>query len=302
MLTKQEAIAKYGEKNVWECNNGDWAYRDDEKWMHLMREINEQWVELTEGIKTKCIGSWPGGDWSYYDEDDWEHLMRQIDGKWVELTKGIKTRDVGSWQNGDWSCENEKDEWHNVKTFDNPKIIIAGSEVEIKPQDMAFEIGATATELILFNSYQDQQSFTRFVFEKLSIDYSFLEKKINAIKELQTKENLTDAEIAVSGTPLLAFSAILNAIKFSPLLLHVLLRICTQYMTEYASLLTSIKIFDKKISNLPTMDLETKRAFFQELQIVRQKNNESMLVEADKNIICQKITVIEKRVSVLIQL
>jgi hypothetical protein len=261
-ITKQEAIEKYGKNKVWSYGNGDW---------------------------------------SYYDEDDWVHLMRKINGKWIELTKGIKTRDVGSWQNGDWSCENEKDEWHNVK-FDNPKIIIAGSEVENKPQDMAFEIGATATELILFNSYQDQQSFTRFVFEKLSIDYSFLEKKINAIKELQTKENLTDAEIAVSGTPLLAFSAILNAIKFSPLLLHVLLRICTQYMTEYASLLTSIKIFDKKISNLPTMDLETKRAFFQELQIVRQKNNESMLVEADKNIICQKITVIEKRVSVLIQL
>jgi hypothetical protein len=85
-----------------------------------MLEIDGKWIELTEGIKTKCIRLYENGDWSYYDEDDWEHLMRQIEGKRIELTEGIKAKYVDSCENGDWIYRDEKGNWHDMK-FDLSK-------------------------------------------------------------------------------------------------------------------------------------------------------------------------------------
>jgi hypothetical protein len=76
MLTKQEAIEKYGRNKVRSFKNGDWAYSDDENWEHLMRKINGKWIELTEGIKTWEVYSYENGDWEYKDENGWWHDVK----------------------------------------------------------------------------------------------------------------------------------------------------------------------------------------------------------------------------------
>jgi hypothetical protein len=116
MLTKQEAIKKYGWEEIWSFNNGDWSYYDEDDYDHLMRQIDGKWIELTEGIKTWEVHSHDNGDWSYEDEDGWEHLMRFIGGKWVELTEGMKVTDVWpAYGNDDWRYKDEKGEWRDVK-------------------------------------------------------------------------------------------------------------------------------------------------------------------------------------------
>jgi hypothetical protein len=86
-----------------------------------MREVNGEWVELTEGKKCRCVFSYPHGDWMWKDEDKHWHFMRKINGEWIELTEGKKCRCVWSYPNGDWDWRDEYGGWHEVKAKFVPK-------------------------------------------------------------------------------------------------------------------------------------------------------------------------------------
>ena len=50
-------------------NNNIWHYQDKNKYCHLFKLINNQWIELTKNIKT--IGCWyfENEYWGYQDEN-----------------------------------------------------------------------------------------------------------------------------------------------------------------------------------------------------------------------------------------
>jgi hypothetical protein len=77
LITKEEAIAKYGKNKVCSFENGDWSYYDADGWAHLMRKINGKWVELTKGIKAKWIWFYKNGDWEYEDEEGKCHVGKK---------------------------------------------------------------------------------------------------------------------------------------------------------------------------------------------------------------------------------
>jgi hypothetical protein len=122
-MTLKEAIAKYGEDNVWKYSHGDWKWKDEDNYWHLMRFVDGQWIELTKELKATGVYSYPNGGWAWKDEDNYWHLMRFVDGQWIELTKELKATGVYSYPNGGWAWKDEDGEWHERKSasFRNQK-------------------------------------------------------------------------------------------------------------------------------------------------------------------------------------
>jgi hypothetical protein len=119
-ITKEEAIAKYGEANVFTYHNGDWAWIDEDKYYHLMRLIDVQWIELTKGLK--AIGGnnyYPNGDWMWVDENKYWHLMRLINQQWIDLTKNCKAIWADSYDNGDWKWQDENSYYHLMRMIND---------------------------------------------------------------------------------------------------------------------------------------------------------------------------------------
>ena len=103
-------------------SNGDWLYIDKNKYCHLYRDINDQWIELTKDVKALFVVSLPNTDWIYKDKEGYEHLFREINGKQIELTRNVKTKCTYSHINGSWNYQDKNGDWH---LFDkNNKLII----------------------------------------------------------------------------------------------------------------------------------------------------------------------------------
>jgi hypothetical protein len=121
----------YGE-NVWSYDNGDWARKDENKYCHLMRLVNGQWIELTENIKATWVGLYPNGDWVWEDKDGYYHLMRIVNDKWIELTKDMKVvyieeinngvyqiinTEIWILQNSEWKYKDKQDFFNYAQTL-----------------------------------------------------------------------------------------------------------------------------------------------------------------------------------------
>ena len=107
--------------NFYKYNNGDWEYRDENKYYHLFRLINREWIELTENVKAIYVLSFNNGDWGYADEYGCYHLFRKIGDEYIELTKNVRALDVDSYDNGDWEYRDENCNWRKFNK--NNKLI-----------------------------------------------------------------------------------------------------------------------------------------------------------------------------------
>jgi hypothetical protein len=138
LITKEEAIERYGELNVWEFENGDWGYYDEDDYEHLMRKIDEKWVELTEGIKAREVWSCKNGDWRYADENGKRHRVKFDLSKYKTEQKDIPSGNlitkeeaiakygedsVWSWPGGDWGYY-DADGWvHLMRKIDGLNVL-----------------------------------------------------------------------------------------------------------------------------------------------------------------------------------
>ena len=101
--------------------NGDWKYEDKNRYLHLYRLINNEWIELTKNVEAVHTFSFNNEDWKYEDKEGFEHLFREINGEYVELTKEVDAICSNSCDNGDWDY---LDFNHNLYVFNKNNELI----------------------------------------------------------------------------------------------------------------------------------------------------------------------------------
>jgi hypothetical protein len=169
-------------------------------------------------------------------------------------------------------------------------------------------------ELPIFFTDGNQRDFIKFIFEKMHIGINHIEKNINNLKKLLDKKDITAGEVAPIGTPLLIFSDILSAIRFSPFLLKLLYCLWELYMGAYENFAKSLVAIEQELSKIEKEEiaiskeqkkkdgaslkirlLEQREKLFEGLTAIKHAIRQSMLIDIDRDGLFKMLMPIEKR-------